>query len=51
VQRLGRDPARRRELGMAARREAETNWDRDAVLKRFEAELEARVATRKESRI
>lgn len=51
VQKLARDPARRRELGMAARREAETNWDRDAVLKRFEAELEARVATRKGNRI
>lgn len=47
VQKLARDPARRNELGRAARREAETNWDRDAVLERFETELVARVAAKK----
>lgn len=47
VQRLARDSARRSELGLAARREAETNWDRDAVLERFETELVARVAAKK----
>jgi colanic acid biosynthesis glycosyl transferase WcaI len=36
---LARDPARRSGLGRAARRIAERNWDRDAILQRFEKEL------------
>jgi len=36
---LARDPARRSALGRAARRIAERNWDRDAILQRFEKEL------------
>lgn len=47
---LVRDPDRRAELGAAARREAEANWDRDAVLARFEAALEARLAVHRERR-
>lgn len=47
---LARDAARRESLGIAARREAETSWDREAVLERFEQELERRVAARKEKR-
>lgn len=47
---LARDAPRRESLGVAARREAETSWDRDAVLERFEQELERRVAARKEKR-
>lgn len=47
---LARDAGRRVTLGLAARREAESNWDRNAVLERFEAELQRRVAARKEKR-
>ena len=36
---LARDSARRSALGRAARRIAERNWDRDAILQRFEKEL------------
>jgi len=36
---LARDPARRAELGRAARSAAERNWDREAILQRFEKEL------------
>lgn len=50
VLKLARDPDRRKRLGEAARREAEMNWDRDAVLERFEAEILARVAAKKGTR-
>jgi colanic acid biosynthesis glycosyl transferase WcaI len=36
---LARDPARRAELGRAARSAAERNWDREAILQRFEKAL------------
>jgi len=36
---LARDPAHRSALGRAARGIAERNWDRDAILQRFEKEL------------
>ncbi|MBO6785180.1 MAG: glycosyltransferase, partial [Alphaproteobacteria bacterium] len=45
---LARDPGLRTRLGAAARGEAETGWDRDAVLARFEDELAARILARKE---
>lgn len=47
---LVRDADRRGSLGLAARREAEANWDRDAVLQRLESELERRVAARRKRR-
>lgn len=40
---LAGDPGLRRQLGAAARAEALANWDRDAILARFEAELQTRV--------
>ncbi len=43
---LARDGELRARLGAAARAEAETNWDRDSVLLRFEQELTARLAER-----
>lgn len=41
---LARDPESRRRLGAAARAAAESEWERDAVLQRFEEALERRVA-------
>lgn len=50
VRALAGDPDLRRRLGAAARAEALANWDRDAILTRFEAELRARVAQRRSGR-
>lgn len=47
---LARDRGARLRLGRAARREAEAHWDREAVLRRFEDELAARVDARREKR-
>ncbi|MGJ7542780.1 glycosyltransferase WbuB [Variovorax sp. LT1R16] len=43
---LGADPALRRELGLRARRYAEERLDRDAVLARFERDLQDCIAQR-----
>ena len=44
---LLRDRERRQRLGVAARAAAEAQWERDAVLQRFETALEQRLAARK----
>lgn len=44
---LARDRDMRARLGQASRRAAETHWDREAVLLRFEKALATRVAARK----
>lgn len=50
VMTLARDRDLRLQLGAAARQTAETEWDREAVLLRFEAQLRARVAAREGER-
>lgn len=44
---LARDADARVRLGLAARAEAEANWDRESVLARFEEEVVRRLAARK----
>jgi colanic acid biosynthesis glycosyl transferase WcaI len=41
VEKLAADPARRARLGASARQAAERDWDREIILQRFEAALEA----------
>ena len=47
IREMADDPARRRVLGLEARRRAEADWDRDAVLRRFESALRERVEQRR----
>ena len=47
IRELADDPAQRRVLGLAARRCAEADWDREVVLRRFESALRKRVEQRR----